>query len=94
MNKTPSMSPITEVQVKGEEIDKIAMQLEPFLWDVPRTHAIMALLALAASLMYPDLELEDVRACVRGMSEWLCMYFAGRDDEKLEGAEASKAVMN
>lgn len=91
MNKSPSMSPITEIKVEGAAIDKIAMSLEPFLWDVPRTHAIMALLSLAASLMYPKLELQDIQACVRGMSEWMCLYFAGREEEK-EGQEVE--VMN
>lgn len=90
------ISNVTRVEAKAEDIQKLAMQLEPFLWDVPRTHAIMALLALSATLMCPELEREEIQSCINGMSEWLCLFLDGREERlnAQEGADPVKELMN
>jgi len=82
---------MTEVNASGQDIYEIVGKLEPILIAYPRGHAIIASLTVAAAMMRPGITSEQLQESIAGMSQWLCMYFAGVDGN---GGEIPKELLN
>lgn len=78
------MNNITEEHVPGEEVYQVVQALEPVISSVPRAHGILACLSIAAALQAPDASMESLQACVKGASQFMCLFLS--TPENAEGA--------
>lgn len=65
---------ISEATATGEEIHAIVSALEPVLLNVERSHAIIACLSIAMTIMNPDITAEQLQAGVKETSQFICMF--------------------
>jgi hypothetical protein len=68
------MDNIGKSEATGEDIEKIISKLEPVLEKEPRTHVLMACLAIALIANDPDITTERLVTGVRDLSQWICLY--------------------
>lgn len=71
---------ISNVSASGESIFEIIQGIEEAVEGFPRSHVIIALLALSIAIQKPDAEPEVIQAGVKGVSEWLCTYLDSEND--------------
>lgn len=67
---------IVDVKVDIREVMKVIDQIKPTLEKLDRQMLLMVGLMIASSSMKPTMELDEVKGIVRGMSEWLSLYFS------------------
>lgn len=78
------MTNITEEHVPGEEVYQVVQALEPIIASVPRAHGILACLSIAAALQSPDAPMDALQACVKGASQYMCLFLSKPEDESPE----------
>lgn len=81
---------IAEITIPGEEIQQVLQDVAPYFTSIPREHAIIACLSIAAALQAPNASQEDLSAAVRGSSQWLCLFLEGKNG--LSGADLSEQL--
>jgi hypothetical protein len=88
---------VSEAFVTGEDIVPIIERIESVLGDVPRTHALIALLSEVLLLQCPTISPEQVHDGVRDISRFTCLWLTGMDGDEqqldLEG-DLPKEKMN
>ena len=77
--------------VTGEEISDIVLQIEPILYDVPRSHGIVVLISMALILQYPLITPEELHDGVRQVSEFMCLLLP---DETEKVGSGNEGLMN
>lgn len=67
---------IVDVKVDIREVMAVIDQIRPVIEKLDRQMLLMVGLMIASSSMKPTMELDEVKGIVRGMSEWLSLYFS------------------
>lgn len=67
---------VIDVKVDIREVMTIIDQIRPVISKLDRQTLLMVGLMIASSSMKPSMEMEEVKGIVKGMSEWLALYFS------------------
>lgn len=73
----------TSVTVGGEEIHNVINALEQTMMDkeVSKRNAVIACIAIALSIQYPDITPEDRVEGVKDISNYICLWIDNKLDE-------------
>lgn len=74
---------INDVRASGEDIHNLVTAIETMCDGVSKPHLVIACIALALSLQYPDISPEDRVEGVQDISRYMCLWV----DTKIEPIE-------
>jgi len=72
---------INNVKIGGEEIHQLIEAIEAMCDGVSKPHLVIACIALALTLQYPDISPEDRVDGVRDISRYMCCWVDGKLDD-------------
>lgn len=67
---------IIQAKATVADIKRLVQQMESVLVGEREDHVMMACIAMALSIQYPDLTREELSAGVKGASEWMATYIS------------------
>lgn len=73
-------TPMQSISATNEEIFPIIQAIEPILMSIPRSHAVIALLALTIAVMDPDVDTSDLQEIIQAASQYICIALESRGD--------------
>lgn len=83
---------IMQSSATGEEVTAAVAQLEDAIVGLPHHVGIIALLAMALTLMKPDITQEGIHNGVRDVSQFICLLLEG--DQMVEEGNKPKVTLN
>ena len=85
---------IFRAEATGADIQKVLEAVQPVIADFPRTHVMMACLALALMVQDPELSIEELHDGVVGMSQWACLYLHRLEESKTQPGTVDASQVN
>lgn len=76
------MDEITTTKIDLKAVIDTVEQCKPVLEELERPTMMMTGLFIAAMAVKPELSLEEAKGVMRGMSEWISLYFAATSSTK------------
>lgn len=84
---------ITE-RMTGDDIMKIIANVEPILEGEKRSHAYMALIALALIILNPDLDGDQLQEAITSTSQFMCLAVTPPDTPNFSGGTNPSMSLN